>query len=277
MTGYKKKWLRAGKVLEYYIMGGPWAKTSQDAEYQLYHAVFDGEVRVRHDGKSLNDLSQMRGKSFSDDKLYVLPFDFELNIEDVERIWDWSKYDIADLLARGLVNPISAEMRMETNNLNFHTLLRRLNVRLAAMSLREAMIETEFEKRWNRLARDQDLLIASGLVNPDKVAELRAEYQYNINLKDTVVPPAEKTVKIKMKSGRKPTYDWLAASNHIQFQFEHHGPLSADDPEWSCQADVERELQRYFLNTIGKEPASSTVRAHAKRIMQDHQAGKAEN
>jgi hypothetical protein len=50
-TGYRNKWLRAGKVLEYYIDGGPWLNSPRDAEYQLYNAVMEGEIRARIGGK----------------------------------------------------------------------------------------------------------------------------------------------------------------------------------------------------------------------------------
>ena len=272
--GYKKKWLRAGKIIEYYIDGGPWASSYRDAEYQLYHAVMDGEIKARHDGKPLEDISELRGKSFADDRPYVLPFDLELNIEDVERIWDWSKFDIADLLARGLVYPSSAEMRMETNNLNIKTLLKRVRVRLKAMPLADALEETEFEQRWARLIREQDLLIGSNLIEANQFSELLAEYELYKRQKSTLIDLEKKHSTPSGVRGRKPTYDWSAASRHIQSQFEYHGPLSSDDPQWSCQADVEREIKRYFYNEIGHEPATSTTRERAKMIIETYQAGK---
>ncbi len=272
-TGYRKKWLRAGKVLEYYIDGGPWANSIRDAEYQLYHAVIDGEIRVQLDGKPFQYVSELRGKSFSDDRSYVLPFDLELNIEDVERIWDWSKYDIADLLARNLVRPVSAEMRMETSNLNIRVLLERVRVRLAAMPLEKALEEIEFDSRWASLVREQDLLIGSNLIERDRFSELLAEYVWYKSLKEQIVDGAAKPQSPSGVRGRKATYDWAAVSDHIAAQFEHHGPLSPDDPQWCFQADVEREIQRFFAQKIGREPAISTTREKAKAMIERHMAG----
>jgi len=75
--------------------------------------------------------ANFRKRQWSPDSPYALPFDLELNLEDVQRIWDWSKYDLADLLARGLVRPVSAEMSAETGILNLKVLLERVRVRLS--------------------------------------------------------------------------------------------------------------------------------------------------
>ena len=73
----------------------------------------------------------------------------------------------------------------------------------------------------------------------------------------------------KGKRGRRPKYDWEAARLHVLDLFLHHGGLSADDPEWSCQADVERAIQDFFQKLIGQSPATSTVRPYAKKFMQE--------
>ena len=273
-TGYRKKWLRSGKVLDYYIDGGPWAATFQDAEYQIYNAVMDGEIRARIDGKPFDDFQELRKKKWSDSSLYALPFDLELNLEDVERIWDWSKYDLADLLARRVVSPASAEMRMETNNLNLRVLLERVRVRLSAMHLAAALEETEFEKRWTGLVREQNLYIGSKLINLERLPSLLAEYAQCKLVKERYIDAPLKAPINQAPRGRKPAYNWDAAFIHIADQFAHHGPLSPDDPEWSCQADVEREIQRFFAKTIGREPALSTTRERAKAIIEKLMADK---
>jgi hypothetical protein len=63
-------------------------------------------------------------------------------------------------------------------------------------------------------------------------------------------------------------YDWPAAEAHISVLFEHHGPLSSDDPDWSCQADVERAIQVFFLNAIRKEPSTAAARTYAKEFIE---------
>jgi hypothetical protein len=73
----------------------------------------DGEIRARIDGKPFVDFLELRKTKWSPNSLYALPFDMELNLEDVQRIWDWSKYDVADMLARGLVRPASAAISVE--------------------------------------------------------------------------------------------------------------------------------------------------------------------
>jgi hypothetical protein len=273
-SGYQKKWLRAGKVIDYYIDGGPWANSYQDAEYQVYNAVMDGEIRAQIDGKPFTDFAELRKKKWSPDSLYALPFDLALNLEDVQRIWDWSKYDVADMLARGLVSSSSAEMSVETGMLNLKVTLERVRVRLSAMSLNEALNETDFHKRWADLTRSIDLYFGSRLIDPVRQSELLADYELCRRVKEEKIDKQLNAPPPKSPKGRKATYDWDAADAHIAKQFEHHGPLSADDPEWSCQADVERSIQRFFAETIGQEPATSTTRDRAREMIKRHMGGK---
>ena len=272
--GYQKKWLRAGKVIEYYIDGGPWATSYRDAEYQLYNAVMDGEIRARIDGKPFAEFDELRKRKWNPNSLYALPVDLELNLEDVQRIWDWSKYDLADMLARGLVHPVSAEMQTETRILNLNVLLERVRVRLSAMGLTDALSETNFHKRWADLTRSIDLYFGSRLIEPARQSELFAEYELCKQVKDSKIDRQLNAPPPKSPRGRKATYDWDAAASHIAKLFEHHGPLSPDDPDWSCQADVERSIQEFFSRTIGREPSISTTRDRAKEMIERHMAGK---
>jgi hypothetical protein len=271
--GYQKKWLRAGKVMENYICGGPWANSYGDGEYQLYHAVMDGEIRARINGKAFNDFNELRKTKWSPDSLYALPFDLELNLEDVRRIWDWSKYDVADMLARGVVSPASAAMSAETGILNLKMLLERVRVRLTAMSLTEALTETDFSRRWADLTRSLDLYFGSRLIDPRRQTELLAEYEKHRWVKEENIDKPLKKPPPKSSKGRKATYDWDSAASHIAELFEHHGPLSHDDPDWSCQADVERNIQQFFSRAIGREPATSTTRDKAREMIERHMGG----
>lgn len=75
--------------------------------------------------------------------------------------------------------------------------------------------------------------------------------------------------KPKVRLGRKPMYDWEAGRLHIKDLFEHHGPLLPGDPDWSCQADIERALQDFFFNLIGQSPSTSSARKYAKIYMKE--------
>jgi len=272
--GYQKKWLRAGKVIEYYIDGGPWARSYRDAEYQLYNAVMDGEIRALIDGKPFTDFDELRKKKWSPNNLYALPFDLVLNLEDVQRIWDWSKYDLADMLAGGLIHPISGEMQTEIGVVKLKELLERVRVRLSAMNLTDALAETNFFKHWADLTRSLDLYFGSGLIEPARQSELVAEYELCKQVKEREIDRQLNAPPPKSRRGRKAGYDWDAAASHVAKLFDHHGPLSSDDPDWSCQADVERSIQEFFTRTIGREPGISTIRVRANEMIKRHMAGK---
>lgn len=274
--GYKNKWLRASKAIEYYIDGGPWAASSRDSENQLYCAVADGEVRSRVDGNPF-DPKELKGKSFADDRLYVLPYELEVNLEDVERIWDWNKSDLADMIARGLVFPSSAITQLEVNNLNLQNVLRRVEIRLAAIPLEQALKETGFQDRFAQIDRAHKLLVGANLVPKTRLLKLVDEFDHLLAMKDRMLERFSVQGSKRGKGGRKPTYDWAAAREHIKEKFQHHGALSPDDPDWSCQADVEREIQRFFFDRIGREPVLSTAREKARRFIQDLGSGLGDN
>ena len=65
------------------------------------------------------------------------------------------------------------------------------------------------------------------------------------------------------KRGRKPTYDWLAASNAIWGQI-YRAELIPEN-----QAQVEKAFQIYLAKG-DKEPSESTVRPHASRIWDEY-------
>ena len=84
--------------------------------------------------------------------------------------------------------------------------------------------------------------------------------------------PTILTTPHKEKRGRRPKYDWEAARLHVKDLFNYHGSLSADDAEWSCQADVERAIQDFFLKLMDQSPATSTVRPYAKKFIKEFMA-----
>jgi hypothetical protein len=61
------------------------------AEYQLFWAVVDGNIRARHGGRLLTpeEAYALREKSWSsvEGDLYALPPDIELSVEDAKHIW----------------------------------------------------------------------------------------------------------------------------------------------------------------------------------------------
>jgi hypothetical protein len=65
--------------------------------------------------------------------------------------------------------------------------------------------------------------------------------------------------KLNPRGGRKPTYDWLAATNAVW------GAIYRGDLQPSLQADVERAMIG-FLTKGDDEPSESTVRPYASRI-----------
>jgi hypothetical protein len=151
---YKRRWLRPGKVLDYYVLEAPGVRTYKDASYQLYWAVIEGNVRARHKGNDLklDDLDRLRAKKWSDDPddSYALPFDIELSVEDVERIWNDDDIDPADRVAVHGMSEGQLILSTETALLNLSTLLNRLQVRRRGSEDSAAQFKAEFEQRWKR-------------------------------------------------------------------------------------------------------------------------------
>jgi hypothetical protein len=69
------------------------------------------------------------------------------------------------------------------------------------------------------------------------------------------------------RRGRKPKYDWPAFDVQLHRLLDHHGRPSADDPKWSCQADVERAMAKWCLETWSQEPAESVIRDRVSKIL----------
>ena len=267
--GYKKKWLRASKALEYYIVEGPWSGGWTDAEWQLYMAVIEGECRCRHNFKLVEDPSIFAGKSYNDERLYVLPFDLEVSLEDVHRIWNWAAYDMADVIARGKLSSAVANIQSETIILNLHVLINRLGARLSAMSLAEAKSEIDFKARWLSLERNLNFILGARLLDAETLQNRQTGFkEVSLRLKSM----AKANFKPKSKRGRKPKYNWQAVKSHIFEKFEYHGLLSPDDLEWSCQADVEKAIKAFCQSQLGQEPATSLAREKAKLFISEFMA-----
>jgi hypothetical protein len=101
---YKRQWLRPLKLREYYV--DPFVRDVRDAEYQLYWAVVEGNIRARHKGKTMTreEAYMLREKRWSDAEggSYQLPADIELSVEDAERIWGDAQFPLPESLTRQL-------------------------------------------------------------------------------------------------------------------------------------------------------------------------------
>jgi hypothetical protein len=86
---YTRQWLRPMKLREYCV--DQFVPNVRDAEYQLYWAVVEGNIRARHSGRLLTPEAAyaLREKRWSpvEGDLYALPPDLELSVEDAKRIW----------------------------------------------------------------------------------------------------------------------------------------------------------------------------------------------
>jgi hypothetical protein len=67
-------------------------------------------------------------------------------------------------------------------------------------------------------------------------------------------PPVNAHASPKVKSGRKPKWDWIAIGKFIAEQMNHHDDFSADDPNWQGMADLERAVQEHFAGNDGGPP-----------------------
>lgn len=70
------------------------------------------------------------------------------------------------------------------------------------------------------------------------------------------------------KPGPKEKYDWARCEAHIVAQNEYHGGIWVNDREWSCQADVIREMVDFFIKIDPENiPSPTTLKRHAKTII----------
>jgi hypothetical protein len=89
MSRYKRQWLSPMKLREYYV--NQFVPNVRDAEYQLFWAVVNRDIRARHSGRLLTpeEANALCKKSWSsvEGDIYALPPDLELSVEDAEHIW----------------------------------------------------------------------------------------------------------------------------------------------------------------------------------------------
>jgi hypothetical protein len=77
--------------------------------------------------------------------------------------------------------------------------------------------------------------------------------------------------------GRPPKVEWGGVRDFVHKQLEYHGLPQSGDPEWSCQADVERAVAKFIEERFGISMAVSTIRERTAKFIAEWQAGKADN
>ena len=76
------------------------------------------------------------------------------------------------------------------------------------------------------------------------------------------------------RRGRTPKVEWGVVRDFVHAQLEHHGLPQSGDPEWSCQADVERAVAKFIEERFGIPISESTVRKRTAKFIAEWEAGK---
>ena len=79
------------------------------------------------------------------------------------------------------------------------------------------------------------------------------------------------------RRGRRPKIEWDRVRDFVHTKLEYHGLPQSGDPEWSCQADVERAVAEFIEKRFDIHLAVSTIRARTAKFIAEWQAGKADN
>jgi hypothetical protein len=79
------------------------------------------------------------------------------------------------------------------------------------------------------------------------------------------------------RRGRLPKVDWGAAREFVHEKLDWHGVPRSDDPEWSCQADVERAVAKFIEERFGIPISESTVRERTAKFIAEWEAAKGAN
>lgn len=214
----------------------------------------------------LEELSFIRENRWSDNDRYALPFGLELCREDIDKIWDKSSFVTADLIAFGTITPSNAHMFAETQLDNLKMLYKKLVSRVPGLQIEMAKRELDFDLRRDRYKMAYLQIIAisdSSTQDHHMIAQEYEKIEYFMNR----YLEKHSNDDVPQRRGRKPAYPWDDCKTHMQKLFEHHGWLSLDDPVWCCQADVERAIIEFMEEKVGKAPATSLVREHAKQYI----------
>jgi hypothetical protein len=77
------------------------------------------------------------------------------------------------------------------------------------------------------------------------------------------------------RRGRRPKVDWGGVRGFVHAELEYHGLPQLGDPDWGCQADVERAVAKFIEERFGIPMAESTIRENTAKFIEDWKAGKA--
>src|SRR6516162_809162 len=100
---YERKWLeprRAVDTISCYV------QYPSDPQWELFQAVYEGAVRVRYRCRELTgeERWQLLHRRHSDDVLgdpWALPYDIEVSVEDINRIWNDETHPLPERKRRG--------------------------------------------------------------------------------------------------------------------------------------------------------------------------------
>jgi hypothetical protein len=76
------------------------------------------------------------------------------------------------------------------------------------------------------------------------------------------------------RRGRPPKVEWGLVRDFVHTQLEYHGLPQSGDPDWSCQADVERATAKFIEKRFGISISESTVRERIVKFIAEWEAGK---
>jgi hypothetical protein len=72
------------------------------------------------------------------------------------------------------------------------------------------------------------------------------------------------------RRGRRPKLDWDGQVKEFLFdQMDFHGGLVPGDPEWNCQADVERAVTTFIENDLGSSASEGTIRQYTRKFLRE--------
>ena len=102
---YQRKWLEPRRAVDHICA---YVYYPSDPKYELFQAVHDGEVRVRYHGRDLTADERwhlLYNRHGGPKDPWALPYDIELSVEDINRIWNDETYPLPRERKRGKRGP----------------------------------------------------------------------------------------------------------------------------------------------------------------------------
>lgn len=98
---------------------------------------------------------------------------------------------------------------------------------------------------------------------------------------DGVTRPPElkqEQVTLARKRGRKPAIDWEGVDKEVFRLMDHHGNFVAGDPDWNCQACLERAIADFLYDHYRDgAPKETAIREHVSKALDQWRQGKVAN